>query len=270
MATLHKKAGVIGWPVSHSLSPKLHSYWLKKYGIDGEYVPLPIQPDKLEEGLQRLIDEAYVGANLTVPHKELVLAYVDEIDALAQAVGAVNTLVFRSGKIIGSNSDVVGFSNNISPFIVGKQKAVVVGAGGAARAVIVALKQLGFENIVICNRSEDKAHILAQQHHAEVVTWDKKHLVLRDADLLVNTTSLGMQNQPALELSLEYLPTDALVTDIVYTPLITPLLAAARARGNPTVDGLGMLLYQAAPGFEAWFGVKPEVTEALRNHMLAL
>lgn len=262
------RAGVIGHPIAHSLSPKLHGYWLKKYGIDGEYKAHDVPPESLEDFIRTLPERGFAGCNVTIPYKEEVMEYLDEVDTLAQAVGAVNTIIVRDGKLHGTNTDVVGFAENIRPFITGKNKAVVLGAGGAARAVIVALKQLGFAHILITNRTKERAEELAAQHSLQPVGWTEKEAALAQANLLVNTTSLGLAGNPPLELSLDALPKTALVTDIVYKPLETELLAAAKARGNPVVDGLGMLLHQAAPGFEAWFGVKPEVTNELRQFIL--
>lgn len=261
-------SGVIGHPIAHSLSPKLHGYWLKKYAIDGEYKAYDVAPESLEDFIRTMPERGLAGCNVTIPHKEEVLLLVDEVDDLARAVGAVNTVVVREGKIYGTNTDVAGFSENIKPHLTGKNKAVILGAGGAARAVIVALKQLGFAEIIITNRTQERAEELAAQHGLSTVLWNKKDAVLAGADLLVNTTSLGMAGKEPLDIALDALPKSALVTDIVYKPLITPLLAAAKARGNPIVDGLGMLIHQAVPGFEAWFGIRPEVTNELRQFIL--
>lgn len=259
-----KRAAIIGHPVSHSLSPKLHGYWLKQYGIAGSYEAIDAPPERAEEIIKSLGKNGFVGGNVTVPHKELALTLCDEIDDIACEVGAVNTLYYVGEKLYGTNTDVVGFAENIKAHITGKGKAVVLGAGGASRAVIVALKQLGFSEIIITNRTRVKAELLGDKHGLTVVDWSAREQSLEGADLLVNTTSLGLKNNPPLEISLAHLPEHALVTDIVYAPLITPLLAAAQARGLKTVDGLGMLLHQAAPGFEKWFGVRPEVNDALR------
>ena len=266
------KAGVIGHPIAHSLSPKLHNYWLKKYGIDGEYKAYDIAPDALFDFVSFLREKGMVGCNVTIPHKEMAVSLVRNLDEAARMIGAVNTIVVeRDGTLTGMNTDAYGFSENIKPHLRDKQKAVILGAGGAARAVIVALKQLGFTNIIITNRTRVRAEELAAQHGLQRVEWSEKDAALAGADLLVNTTSLGMVGKEPLELSLDALPKNALVTDIVYKPLITPLLAAAQARGNPIVDGLGMLLHQAAPGFAAWFGLPhlPEVTQELRDTILA-
>lgn len=263
-----KTAGVIGWPVSHSLSPRLHGYWLDKYRIDGEYKAWPVKPEELGSFITSMVEKGFAGGNVTVPHKEAAMRLVNEMDAEAKAIGAVNTLVISKGIIQGSNTDAYGFTENIRPFIKGTNKAVVLGAGGAARAVVHALKKLGFARIVVTNRTPEKAEALAKLFSVETAPWEYRMAALEGADILVNTTSLGMTGKENLEIDLSLLPKTALVTDIVYAPLITPLLVAARARGNPTVDGLGMLLHQAVPGFEAWFGVKPEVTDELRRYLL--
>jgi len=270
MADAKKIAGVIGWPVSHSLSPRLHGYWLKHYNIEGEYKAVTVLPDELDLFIKSLPDHGWQGCNITLPHKEAVLPLLDSMDEVAKAIGAVNTIVVENGLLRGTNTDAFGFSENIRPHITGKNKAVMLGAGGAAKAICYALEGLGFKEIIAVNRTKEKSDALAAQFvKVKVGEWDKRAELLAGADLLVNTTSLGMTGKEALDIDLALLPKSALVTDIVYTPLMTPLLEAAKARGNPVVDGLGMLLYQAVPGFEAWFGVKPEVTPELREHVLA-
>ncbi len=267
-----KKSGVVGWPVSHSLSPRLHNFWLKKYNIAGEYKAYPVKPEELPDFINNLRkDNDFAGVNLTIPHKEAVMELLDEVDDIATTIGAVNTIIYKNGRLLGTNTDAYGFSENIKPFISGKNKAVVLGAGGAAKAVLFALKQLGFSEIIITNRTRDRAEILSSviSHPLSVKNWENRNEILKDADLLVNTTSLGMTGKEALEIDLSLLPKTALVTDIVYSPLITPLLAQAQLRGNRLVDGLGMLLHQAVPAFEAWFGLRSEVTEELRQHVLA-
>ncbi|MEX0921373.1 MAG: shikimate dehydrogenase [Rhodovibrionaceae bacterium] len=268
------RAGVIGWPVGHSLSPQLHGHWLRRYGIDGSYAAIPVAPGQLEEELRRLVDEGYAGVNLTVPHKQAALALCDTIDAAARSIGAANTLVFRAGGIHGSNSDAFGFLENLKqaqPELRPEAgAAVVLGAGGAARAVVWALLDRGAPEVRLVNRTLARAEALAADLGGAIrpVAWSGLADALATAALLVNTTSLGMTGQPPLEIDLAPLPREALVTDIVYAPLETALLAAARARGNPAVDGLGMLLHQARPGFEAWFGIAPEVTPELRAAVL--
>lgn len=269
-----KLAGVIGWPVGHSRSPRLHGYWLKHLGIDGAYVPLAVKPEDFEQVLRALPRMGFVGANVTVPHKEQALALADHVDPLARRIGAVNTLVVRDdGSIEGRNTDAFGFLENLrhgAPHWNAAEAAVVLGAGGAARAVCAALVDAGVPDIRLVNRSRDRAEKLAADigGHFTVVEWDRGAAALAGAGLLVNTTTLGMTGQPPLVLDLAALPLHAVVNDIVYAPLMTDLLVAAAARGNRAVDGLGMLLWQAVPGFEAWFGARPEVTPALRAHVL--
>jgi len=269
---MRKIAGVIGWPVKHSLSPKLHNYWLNKYGIDGEYLRQEVKPENLAAAVKACVAEGWCGFNLTLPHKELVLPMLDSIDDVAAAIGAVNTVVIKpGGKLHGTNTDAYGFIENIRPAINGKNKAVLLGAGGAAKAVCHALTKEGFVNIVVLNRTPEKAAAFSAQFpRATSVVWEERNSVLCDADLLVNATSLGMAGKEPLDIDLSSLPKHALVTDIVYTPLITPLLAQAKARGNPIVDGLGMLLHQAVPGFKAWFDFdgEPDINDELRNYIL--
>lgn len=268
-------AGVLGWPVGHSRSPRLHGFWLEQHGIDGAYLPLPVRPERFEPAVRALVDLGLRGANVTVPHKEAALALCDAVSARARAIGAVNTLVFENGAISGDNTDGVGFLANLlagaPEFRPEAGPAVVLGAGGAARAVLVALRDRGVPEIRLLNRTRDKADSLAEAFGPSIrpLDWRTREQALAGAQLLVNTTSLGMAGQPPLELSLERLPPSALVTDLVYAPLVTGLLAQAAARGNRTVDGLGMLLHQAVPGFAAWFGVEPAVTPALRDFVLA-
>ena len=268
-------AGVIGWPVSHSRSPRLHGYWLERIGIDGAYLPLPVAPENLESVLRALPKMGFRGCNLTVPHKEAVLALVDELEPLAQRIGAVNTIVVaEDGGLIGRNTDAFGFLENLRrgcpAWNPTAAPALVLGAGGAARAVVAALMDAGVPEIRLANRSRDRAEQLAADlgDPIRVVDWSERNVAQAGTGLLVNTTTLGMTGQSMLDLDLTELPLTALVNDIVYAPLETELLAAARLRGNPIVDGLGMLLYQAVPGFEAWFGVRPEVTPELRNFVL--
>jgi shikimate dehydrogenase len=267
---MRKLAGVIGWPVEHSLSPKLHSYWLKHYGIDGEYSAWAAEPKNLAAALKSLPQKNWHGCNLTIPHKEAALALVDSVDDVARAIGAINTIIVKENKLHGTNTDAYGFIENIRPHLPArKNKAVVLGAGGAARAVCYALIKEGFASVSVINRTHDKSIVLAEQfgNMISAATWENRAALLGDADLLVNTTSLGMKGKEPLDLDLSKLPTSALVTDIVYTPLVTPLLQQAKTRGNRIVDGLGMLLYQAVPGFAAWFGTRPEVTDELREHV---
>jgi len=267
-------AGILGWPVSHSKSPRLHNHWLALHNIDGAYVPLPVAPADLADVIRLLPRLSFAGGNVTVPHKEAVLTLVDIVEPLAARIGAVNTLVVGDdGRITGRNTDALGFMLNLkevraSPAV---GPAVVLGAGGAARAACAALIEEGVPEIRLVNRSIDRARQLAADLTGPIVPveWSGRDAALDGAALLVNSTSLGMTGQPPLEISLDRLPEDALVNDMVYAPLETALLAAARARGNPVADGIGMLLHQARPGFAAWFGVMPEVTPDIRAMMLA-
>ena len=265
-------AGVIGWPVGHSRSPRLHGYWLEQYAIDGAYVPLAVAPDRFDEALKGLQAAGFRGVNVTVPHKEAAFRACDTIDPDAERIGAVNTIMFSdNGLVQGSNTDACGFIENIRQVIAWPGGvAVVLGAVGAARAVCVALIDAGATEIRLINRTRSRAERLSMEF-GEVIRvedWENRSDAQSSASLLVNTTSLGMSGQPPLDLDLDALPTSAIVNDIVYTPLETPLLKLARKRGNIPVDGLGMLLHQARPGFEAWFGTAPQVTEALRDFVL--
>jgi shikimate dehydrogenase len=267
--------GVIGWPVTHSLSPRLHGFWLEQHGIDGAYVPLGVAPEHLERALEALPLLGFAGANVTVPHKERALAALDRATPIARRIGAVNTVIVRpDGRLLGTNTDAFGFLENLRGRAPGWRAAagpaVVLGAGGAARAVLAALIDAGVPEVRLANRHRARAEAIAAAlgGPVRIVSWDERAAATAGAALLVNTTTLGMEGQGALELDLALLPRAAIVADIVYRPLITPLLAAAAARGNAIVDGLGMLLHQARPGFAAWFGAEPEVTDALRAAML--
>lgn len=271
-----KVAGVMGWPVGHSRSPMLHGHWLRRYGIDGAYVPMAVRPEKIGQALAALPALGFAGCNLTLPHKETALPHLAEIDGAARRIGAVNTIVVRAdGTLAGSNTDAFGFLENLKAgaphWRPGAGPAVMIGAGGAARAVGVALADAGVPEIRILNRTRARAETLAGQLGANcrALDWDGRGKALEGAVLLVNTSSLGMAGQPPLDLALDALPNDAVVNDIVYVPLETPLLAAARRRGHVAVDGLGMLLHQGRPGFHAWFGVDPEVTRALWDELAA-
>jgi shikimate dehydrogenase len=270
------RAGVMGWPVAHSRSPLLHGFWLTQHGIKGAYELLPVRPEDLKTALRGLVVQGFAGCNLTVPHKQAALAMVDHVDAMAARIGAVNTVtVRRDGTLEGRNTDAFGFRENLRAaepaWRASAGPAVVLGAGGAARAVVAALLDEGTPEIRLVNRSRDKAAALAAALGGAitVIDWSCRATALANAALLVNTTSLGMTGQPPLDLALDALPKTAVVNDIVYAPLETPLLEAARGRGNPAVDGLGMLLHQARPAFAAWFGVTPEVTPALRQTVVA-
>jgi len=268
------QAGVIGWPISHSLSPRLHGYWLKEHGINGVYDPLAIPPGTLRLFLLKLASQEFAGVNITVPHKEAAVEYMDTVDDNVRRIGAVNTVVVQEGKLHGGNTDGFGFMENLkdhAPDWTGAQGPVTVfGAGGAARAIVVALLDAGVSELRLVNRTRERAEQLAKDIGGviTVMDWDGRAAALEGTALLVNTTSLGMQGKDPLDLDLGALPESAVVTDIVYTPLMTPLLTTAAARGNLVVDGLGMLLHQARPGFFFWFGVKPEVTDELRAFIL--
>ncbi len=275
MSTAPPRAGIIGWPVSHSRSPILHGYWLRKYAIAGTYELIPIAPENFAAEFRALPAQGFMGANVTIPHKQVATALCDELDPIARRLGAVNTVVIKNGRFYGSNTDGFGFMENLRVNAPGwnpeSGAAVIIGAGGAARAVIAALCDAGVKEIHLFNRTRVRAEQLAAELGGPIVTgdWTGLETALGDCGLLVNCSSLGMIGQPELQLSLQHLPLGALVSDLVYTPLQTPLLAAAAGRGNPTVDGLGMLLHQARPGFAAWFGRMPEVDETLRNLLLA-
>jgi shikimate dehydrogenase len=264
--------GVIGHPVTHSLSPRLHGFWIYQHNIDGAYVPLNVHPDDLQEVLKALSKMGFRGVNLTLPHKELVVPMVDTLDDTAKAAGAVNTILFEEGKAHGFNTDVFGFAQNLKSSVMGlaayKEHALIIGAGGAARAACVALKNEGWKKITVTNRTKDRADALKTAlPFIHTIGWETRQS-LASVTLLVNATSLGMQGKESLDISLEKLPTSSLVHDIVYNPLQTPLLKAATERGNPTVDGIGMLLWQAKPAFEKWYGAKVEVNSNLREHVL--
>ncbi len=263
-------AGVAGWPVGHSRSPRLHGHWLQRYGIDGLYAPFPIPPEKFADAVRGLAAAGLAGLNVTVPHKEAACALCDRLDETARRLGAVNTLIFGPGGAIeGRNADAFGFAENLKDGggAGGGGPAAVLGAGGAARAVVLALQSLGYGPIRLTNRTASRAEAVAAAlgPGIEPAPWAERAGALAGAALLVNATSLGMTGQPALDLPLDDLPVGAVVTDIVYAPLETALLAAARRHGCRTVDGLGMLLHQGRPGFHAWFGVDPAVDGALRR-----
>ncbi|MDQ2102954.1 shikimate dehydrogenase [Azospirillum isscasi] len=275
-----KLAGVMGWPIGHSRSPRLHGYWLNQYGIDGAYVPLAVPPDRVEQAIRALPALGFRGCNVTVPHKEAAYRTVDRLDATAKRMGAVNTVVVgEDGSLEGRNTDGFGFVENLRSGAPGWSAAdgpaLVIGAGGAARAVVASLLDEGAPRVWLVNRTRARAEELAADignvdggGAIEVADWVSRETLLEGAALVVNTTTQGMAGQPPLDLDLRALPGSAVVTDIVYTPLMTPLLSAAQARGNRVVDGIGMLLHQARPGFAAWFGHEPEVTEGLKAAVL--
>ncbi len=275
-----KRACVIGWPVEHSRSPLIHNYWLKLHGIDGSYEKEAVPPGEAEAFLRSLAERGYVGANVTLPHKLAALKSADIADEAAYAIGAANTLwLDQARRLNATNTDAIGFMTNLEAqaprWKVGRRPVLVIGAGGAARAILYGLLKGGAAKILLANRTRDKAETLTgyfgpmseTRDWIEVVDWKERNRAVADCGLLVNTTSLGMTGQAPLDIGLSGLPADTVVADIVYTPLVTPLLAAAKNRGRTTVDGLGMLLHQAVPGFERWFGVRPEVTPELRAHV---
>lgn len=269
-------AGIIGWPVIHSLSPVLHGHWLAEYGIDGAMVPLAAQREDFTAVIDGVRRAGFAGANVTVPHKESAFAMAHSVDAAAKAAGAVNLLVFRDGKMEGRNTDSLGLAESLREEIgaLAGKSVLLLGAGGAARGAILALDMLGAANIHLLNRDSKKAAALAAALAPQVKArigagalddWAK---AATNAALLVNSTSAGMTGNPPLDIDLGALPKTAAVCDIVYSPLETPLLKDAAARGHKTIDGLGMLMHQAAPSFEAFFGVKPKVTPALREALV--
>ena len=266
-------AGVVGWPVSQSVSPAMHSFWITQYGLDAEYIPLAVKPEDFAGVIEALPGKGFVGVNVTIPHKEAAFKSSTTLDVNARAGGAVNLLVFEKGEIHGRNTDIPGFSaalnESFGPDIARTAPVVLLGAGGAARAVALALINNGASDIRVLNRTQTRAHeliSLVKHRGAKLAApdWGDWNAAFKGAGLLVNTTSLGMIGKDALHIPLEHLPAAAAVADIVYNPLETALLADARARGHRTMDGLGMLMHQAVPAFAAWFGVAPQVTPDLR------
>ena len=269
------KAGVIGWPIGHTLSPRLHSYWLNKYGINGQYQALGVKPDNFENFLGDLAANGYIGVNITLPYKEIAADVVNKLDHNARRLGAVNTITIdNNGVLYGSNTDGFGFMENLisnSPsWSPNFGPAVVLGAGGAAKAIVAALLDSGVSEVRLTNRTLKKAEDLVEKLDSaiNIFKWSQRSEALRGAALLINTTTLGMTGKPQLDINLKTLPIGAIVNDIVYSPLITPLLKQARSRENPIVSGIGMLLHQARPGFQKWFGQAPEVTDDLKKHVL--
>jgi len=271
-------AGIMGWPVAHSRSPALHNFWLDELGIDGVYIPLAVRPEQLERALRALPALGFRGCNLTLPHKQMALSIVDRVEPLARSIGAMNTVIAAAdGSLEGRNTDVYGFRESLRDSAPGWRPAaapaVVLGAGGAARAVVAALIEEGVTEIRVVNRTAVRAERMAEDlavpaSRMTIHPWTARDAALADAGLLVNTTSLGMAGEPDLDIDHSGLPLSAIVVDIVYVPLETALLAAARRRGHATVDGLGMLLHQGRPGFEAWFGAPVRVTRELRAAVL--
>jgi shikimate dehydrogenase len=266
--TKPRAACLIGWPAAHSRSPLIHHHWLRTLGIEGGYTIEAIPPEGFAEFVQHLSGHGFVGANVTLPHKERALA-LSVPDARARAVGAANTLWYDGGELRSTNTDIEGFVDNLDASASGWDAtgdALVLGAGGSSRAVVFGLIERGIKRVHLANRTMERARALADQfgNSVQAIAWDTINEVLPRAGLLVNTTSLGMRGQPALELDIGLLPSSAIVADLVYVPLETALLKAARERGLKTADGLGMLLHQAVRGFELWFGQRPEVTSELR------
>ena len=268
-----RKAFICGHPISHSRSPIIHNYWLKQLGIAGNYTAIDVAPETFPQFISGLNEAGLVGGNVTIPHKEAACALVEARDAAAELIGAVNTLWLEEGVVHGGNTDAHGFAANLDDSAPGwssSERAVVLGAGGASRAVVFALQQRGIKSIRLVNRTLERAQELARRFGARVSAHELVALpeLITEADLLINTTSLGMHGSgtPA---DVTRLPNTAIVADIVYVPLQTPLLAAAAARNLRTVDGLGMLLHQAVPGFERWFGKRPQVTSVLREILVA-
>jgi shikimate dehydrogenase len=276
MSEAPRLAAVIGWPIGHSRSPALHAHWLRRYGIAGHYVPVAVAPERLGASLEALALLGFRGCNVTIPHKEAALALAVEASGTARRIGAANTLSFLpGGGFHADNTDVHGFVANLRQgapdWRAGAAPALVLGAGGAARAVVAGLIDAGVGELRLANRTRSRAEELAARFGPAVVVvdWARAAEAADGAGMIVNTTAMGMEGQPPLEVGLDAAPATAVVTDIVYQPLVTPFLAAAAARGLRTVDGLGMLLHQAAPGFEAWFGVAPQVDADLRAAVLA-
>lgn len=276
MKNLFTFAGVMGWPVAHSRSPLIHNHWVSQYNLNGAYGLLPVEPRNLEAALHGLKVLGLAGCNITIPHKVSAMKFMDWVDPLAQRMGAINTVVVQSdGALHGFNHDGFGFIQSLleaqPTWKANTGPIVVLGAGGASRAIIVSLLDAGATSIRVVNRTLSKAQNLAQEFGPKVISvaWSHREDALTGASLLVNTTNQGMHGEPALDLSLDQLPMAALVSDAVYIPLETPLLKQARSRGNSTVSGLGMLLHQARPAFNSWFGVMPEVTPALYEKIIA-
>lgn len=268
-----RQAFVVGHPIAHSRSPMIHGYWLNKYGIEGSYEAVDVEPSNLAIFLDRMKSGEFVGGNVTIPHKESAFDAVARRDSAAEAIGAVNTLWMEAGELVGGNTDAYGFAASLDAGAAqwrGAGSALVLGAGGAARAILHALREAGIGKIIVANRNADRAGELALAFPGvKPAALDAAQSLLARTDILINTTSLGMNGQPPLNLDLEALGDGAIVTDIVYAPLETPLLKRAKERGLASVDGLGMLLHQAVPGFERWFGVRPDVSPQLRALIVA-
>lgn len=267
-------AGVMGWPVMHSRSPMMHNYWMEQQGLAGTYVPLAIEPGKIGPALRAMHPLGFAGCNLTIPHKQDAMEIVDEVDEVAKKIGAISCVVVRDdGSLFGTNNDWLGFLGNLKEFRpdwrADAGPVTVIGAGGGSRAVCYALLDQGVTEIRLVNRTRERAEKLAEEFGGpiEVHSWEERHDALDGVAMAVNVTSQGMQGETALDIQLDALPVDAIAADIIYIPLETPFLAAARARGNPTLNGVGMLLHQGPPAWKRWFGVEPQVTPDLRTEM---
>ena len=267
-------AGVMGWPVMHSLSPLMHNHWMAQEGLAGTYVPLAIKPGEIGPALRALHPLGFAGCNLTIPHKQDAMAIVDEVDDVAKKIGAISCVVVRDdGSLFGTNNDWLGFLGNLKEaypdWRADAGPVAVIGAGGGGRAVCHALLHEGAPEIRLINRTQARAEAVAAAFGGpiQVLPWDRRHDALNGVTTAINVTSQGMAGEPALDIRLDELSKSALAADIIYTPLETPFLAAARARGNPTLNGLGMLLHQGPPAWKRWFGIEPVVTADLRRKM---
>lgn len=264
-----KQACVIGWPIAHSRSPLIHGYWLERYGIDGRYTKVPVRPEQLADFLARLAEHGLAGCNVTVPHKEAALAAAEVKEASALAVGAANTLWLADGKLHADNTDTYGYMSYLTArapeWLAGARPVSILGAGGAARAIVYGFLEHGVSEVRVFNRSRDRAEALARHFGPRVAVydWKERSVKSRDSAVLVNTTTLGMKGEGSLGIDFSGFQKGCVVSDIVYVPLETELITQAKRAGLETVDGLGMLLHQAVPGFETWFGVRPEVTDEL-------
>lgn len=267
-------AAVMGWPVMHSLSPLMHNTWMEQEGLKGTYVPLAIEPGTLEPALRALHPLGFAGCNLTIPHKLDAMTIVDEVDDVARKIGAMSCVVVREdGTLFGTNNDWLGFVGNLKQFFpdfrADTGPVTVIGAGGGGRAVCYAMLDQGAQEIRLVNRTPEEPALIAAEFGGPItpVAWAERHDALDGAVMVVNATSQGMKGEPALDIKLDTLPVSSLAVDIIYTPLETPFLAAARMRGNPTLNGLGMLLHQGPAAWKRWFGIEPAITDALRTRM---
>lgn len=269
------KVGVVGYPINHTLSPRLHSYWLKKYNINGTYEAIEKSPEEIEDFITHLSSYGFAGLNITLPYKEIAAKFVNILDENANRLGAINTIYMDSDGILhGVNTDGFGFIenliSNVPTWKPSDGPAVVLGAGGAAKAVVASLLDRGLDQVFVANRTQKKAKALKEKIGGSiyVINWDERSKILKDVALIINTTSLGMIGQPPLNIDLNLLPKKAIVYDIVYSPMLTPLLKSGQKRSHKIVGGIGMLLHQARPGFQKWFGRDPKVTETLKNHVI--